>query len=277
MASNALQKALMQFLDNPDETEFYQPYNPQIVMTNELYQIFQTKNYIKPNSDILTVCGAGEQPLFFKLWGAKNVLTFDISCHSHLMMSLKVAALQEFKNSEDYSDFFCNLYSYAPWVSEVPNMQRVMSRLDTEQQKYIIQSSSTGFQFCLSDPSCDFYKIPLDEYKGLRQSVKEPFPFIWTDIKELDHKLGDTKFDTIYYSNICEFLKSMDQKAVLENTKKHLKDNGTICLVSNYSKFYDALALCSNTFRRPAWNINPYCAGAKSFCHIAITKSGNSR
>ena len=56
------------------EDEFYNKYTPQMVTTNEFYQIRELENHIKPDAKVLTVCASGEQPLFFKLYGAKNIL-----------------------------------------------------------------------------------------------------------------------------------------------------------------------------------------------------------
>ena len=259
-------------------SEWYQPYSSQVIVTNEYDQICDAKKYIKPQSNVLTVCGSGEQPLFFKMWGADQVLTFDITCHAHLVMSLKVAAIQALRDHNEYNDFIRGLSEYAPNLPRVPNINPVLSKLAADQREYIYRAHTLGFPFCITDSSCDNYSLSPDQYQKLKQSVPEPFPFIWTNIKDLDGKLCGAKFDMIYYSNVLEFLDTSDYKSVLEMTKSHLNLNGTLFLVMNYRNFYNTLELFHDSYRRPAWDVQVSCFNsAKSFCNIAITKCRESR
>ena len=89
----------------------YGRYSPQMVTTNEIYQIYDLKNYVPKGAQVLTVSASGEQPLFFKLYGAKDVITFDISYNSYLLTSLKIAALCGFKKPGQYKKFLEGLTS----------------------------------------------------------------------------------------------------------------------------------------------------------------------
>lgn len=265
------------FMENPDphniDLTFYHAYTPQQVLTDEIQQIYKMRDYIKPNSNILTLLGTGDAPLFFKLFGAKYVLTTDISCHSHLIHSLKVAAIQAFQSTEYYYNFLRNLQQFAPDVHKIPDIHQIVPRLSANQREYIIRAHATNFPFCVPNEPYTLYKLSQSDYTNLRNLVKEPLPFIWTNITELDRKLGDDKFDLVYYSNALDFLQLSNAERVLTGTKRHMNDNGVLCLTIQHKYFEKLSALCSFVFRQPDWNVNVFCSeNKKSFNHVIIQR-----
>jgi len=226
-------ETVLEMLADFDEENFYNKYTPQIVTTNELYQIYELQNHIKPGAKVLTVSASGEQPLFAKLYGADYVLTFDISYNAYLLTSLKIATIQTFEKHTDYEHFMGNLGGYCKpgMLLRAPKMYNVLSHLDNITKNHMSGMDYLGMPVLLGDSSCQYYTIRQNDYDKLRQLVKKPFPFIWTDIDALDKKLGDDDFDIIYYSNILDFANPEKTRTVLENTKKHLKPNGKLFLV----------------------------------------------
>lgn len=215
------------------EYDIYDEYYPCLTMTNEYRQIMQTKKHINQGTDVLTVSGSGEQPLFFKLFGAKKVITFDVSCNSYLMTQLKIAALKTHDNPEDYFKFLNSLYhTDDTYFIEQENINRVINNLKPEYKDYLSVALEKVRVF-YTNRCCDLYKLSETDYSKLREIAKTPFPFILSDIKQLDEKLNGQKFDVVYYSNICSFLYPYDVELVLNQTKEYLKPNGKLFLVAS--------------------------------------------
>lgn len=230
-------QTVLHMLGHFDEKTFYNKYTPQIITTNELTHIYKLKQHITPGAKVLTVGGSGEQPLFCKMYGADNVVTFDVSYNSYLLTSVKIAAIQAFKNSTEYEKFIHNLVdcSRPGQLMDTPKLNYVVPYLTNAQKNHLRFTDEIGIPVFLGDTSCDFYYIPQQQYEKLRQSVKTPFPFIWTNILDLDKKLGDDTFDIVYYSNILSFLEPQKIAIVLESTKKHINPNGKLFLLSEYN------------------------------------------
>lgn len=254
---------------------WYNKYAPQPVTTNEIDSIYNLECYIKPDSNVLTVAGSGEQPLFSKLYGAKNITTFDISYNAYVMTTLKIAALQSFSSSEKFSAFIRDTAENAApyYFLNTPNMPSVMtklSQLSPIQAKYIIEASMNGASVCINDESCNFYTIPQNKYSELRKTLQKPLPFIWTDIMNLDKKLKDETFDIIWYSNILEFVNPKNQISILENTKKRVNNHGNIFLTLSPCNRLNMISLCMNTFKRPDWNVDVIVKDTHNFTCIVI-------
>ena len=250
------QEAMVIMLREFDEQNFYNPYTPQLVTTNELPQILNLEDYITPNTTVCTVCGSGEQPFFAKLFGAKYVLTFDISYNAYLLMALKIAAMQYFKQHAQYEYFISDLGDHCGpgELLKTPNIDKVLKGLYGTQRNHLIRMESLRLPTLLGDASCQYYTIPQNDYEKLRTLIRLPFPFIWTDIKELDTKLGDDTFDIMYYSNVLCFVQNHLVKPVLESTKKHLNPDGKLFLVSDSKYLARMMIAVDNVFRRPEWD-----------------------
>jgi hypothetical protein len=281
-AVNKVMATLVGFMKNfnLDEQNFYNEYTPQIVSTNELQQIYELKNHIKPDAKVLTVSASGEQPLFCKLYGAKYVVTFDISYNSYLLTSVKIAALQAFNKNTDYEKFVYDLSHYCKpgQLMDTPKMDYIFPYLSNTQKNHLRTTDEIGIPVFLQDISCNFYNIPQEQYENLRQSVKTPFPFIWTNIIELDKKLGNENFDLVYYSNILSFMNDYQNRLILQDTKKHIKPNGKLFLVTGSKHLGTIMDAIDDTFREPDWNIQLFNAPTeKDFMHIIVQHNQNNR
>ncbi len=232
--NDAKEEMWRQAISADENYGFYNEYYPCLTMTNEYQQIMQTKNHINKNTDVLTVSGSGEQPLFFRLFGAKNVLTFDVSYNSYLMTQLKIAALKTYDNPQDYFNFLTDLY-YTEDTDfiKTERINRVINNLPDIYKNYLAEALETVEVF-YTNTCCDRYRLSETNYSKLRKIVKTPFPFILSDIKNLDKKLKGQKFDVVYYSNICSYLHPYDVRPVLNKTKEYLKPNGKLFLVTSY-------------------------------------------
>ncbi len=223
-----------------DDYGFYSEYYPCLTTTNEYEQIMQTKKHIK-DQNVLTVLGSGEQPLFFKLFGAKNVITFDISYNSYLMTQLKIAAIKTYDKSEDYFRFLNDLHhTEDTYFLKNKRINRVFDNLKEEHKNYLCKASQKVEMF-YTKTCCDLYKLSETDYSKLREIVKTPFPFILSDIKNLDEKLDGQKFDVVYISNICSYLHPYDIRPVLNKTKEFLKPNGKLFLVTAGDYKFDTI------------------------------------
>lgn len=246
---------VMAMLQSFDEQNFYNRYTPQIVTTNEIEQIYELKKHINTCAKVLTVSGSGEQPLFSKLYGAEYVLTFDISYNAYLLTSLKIAAMQTFENHTEYEQFIKHLGHFCKpgKLTHTPKIYNVFQHMDTIQKNHIKNMDCLGMPIFLGDISCQNYTIQQSDYENLRESVKSPFPFVLTNIIDLDKKLGSDKFDIIYYSNILSFINPTRIKSVLENTNKHLNPGGKIFLVVENKKLDTTVNNIRNTYDAANW------------------------
>lgn len=216
-----------------EDYDFYCKYYPCLTITNEYEQIKQTKKYIDQNSNVLTVSGSGEQLIFFKLYGAKNVITFDCSYNSYLMTQLKIAALKTYDTPKDYYKFLNDLYKTEDkFFLKTESINRVIKNLKETDRNYLC-SAVQKIRLFYTNTCCNRYKFTESNYSKLREIVKEPFPFILSDIKNLDEKLDGQKFDIIYYSNICDFLHLYEVRIVLEKTQEYLNPDGKLFLVTS--------------------------------------------
>ena len=208
----------------------YNAFSGTLVLTNELPQIKELKKYISSDTKILTVSGSGEQPLFFKMYGAKNVITFDISFTSYLVTSLKMSAIQIFTTNTEYNMFLDDLYTIKTLddLSQKKYLSKAVQNLNEENKFYmektILYQDRRGLLY--RNSSCNFYSLNQKEFDLLRKSLKTNIPFIWTDIKRLYKGIYKEKFDIIYYSNILSFKESSSFNKILENAKQHLTSTG---------------------------------------------------
>ncbi len=282
---NAIEAMRKFFRENTDlhniDYTFYHEYTPQQVLTDENYQIRELGNYITPGSKVLTLGGTGDHALFCKLYGAEYVLTFDYSCHSYLISSLKTAAIKAFLNTDDYSNFLRDLQAYAPDLYKIRNITRVLSQLPANQREYIITANAMHFPLCVSNNTThNLYELSQENYNKLRNSVSGPFPFIQTNITELNKKLCGEKFEMVYFSNALDFVKPNEALSVLENTKNNMTQNGVLFITTQHGKFVMQMTeLCKAAFKQPDWNIKPFFAlqGTRVFNHFIIQRNQNTK
>ena len=82
-------------------------YSHAYVTSNENLPMIMSE--MRPcNKTVLTVAGSGDQPMFFMLYGASLVDTFDLSYCAKVMMDIKTAAIQS-GNRAEYVDFLTKM------------------------------------------------------------------------------------------------------------------------------------------------------------------------
>ena len=231
--------------------KYYHNYSQSLVLTNELSQIANLKDHINKNTKILTVLGSGEQPLFFKIYGAKDIFTFYISFTSYLLASLKISAIQVLQTSDEYNVFINDLFTLKT-IDELLKktyLSMAVKNLSKENQFYLQQTikyKSTPFY---RNSSCNLYSVNPEEFDILKRFSETDTPFIWTDISKLFKGIYHEKFDIIYYSNILSFKHESMLRPVLESAKQHLSSNGKIFLTSEPFKTDQIQSAISDVFR----------------------------
>ena len=218
-----------------ENTSYYYAYSGSLVVTNEMFHIATLKRHLSKDTKVLTVSGSGEQPLFFKIYGAKDIVTFDISFTSYLLTSLKISAAQIFTTSTEYNIFLNDLYTIKTSndLFDKPYLSQAIQNMSKENQSYI--SKIVRYQLIsrllyLND-SCNFYSLNQEQFDKLKKSIETDIPFIWTNITRLYKGINKEKFDIIYYSNILSFKDEITLRPILEKTKQHLTQNGKLFLL----------------------------------------------
>lgn len=181
-------------------------------------------------NNALTVAGSGDHPMFTMLYTAKHVDTFDLSFNAKVIMDIKTAALQ-LLNHEEYRQLLKDLAAahnrFQPFCS-VDNMQKIIPNLTKFEQEYI-QKLSTHKLF-ISD-SCDDMSLPTEqEFLQMRNVIKKPFSFIWSDITNL-HAHLTKKYDFIHLSNIFDYMPHEGCMNALFSLAKHTNPGCNICFV----------------------------------------------
>lgn len=183
--------------------EFFDKNSPAYVVSNEDLRLVM--NSLKPKAkDVLTVVGSGDQPLFFQLYDAKTIDTFDISINAKQMMDVKVAAIKALS----YDDYYDVLKSIGAGSAEFPVKKTYISS----------------------------YYMPLkSEYEALKTKVDKTYNFINSDIYSL-HESLNRKYDIFYFSNILQY--NFDAKKIvklLNNLRPFMKkDTLTVLHIAPY-------------------------------------------
>ncbi len=191
---------------------------PAYVMTNEDLRWVNT--IVNPHAQrVLTVAASGDHPLFYQLFGATHVDTFDISYCAKLITDIKCAAIRSLDLSQ-YSQLIFNLFN-APCVTELPHMtDTIMPQLGSLAQKFI-KKYDRSYIFSNGIQPALYYKnfLPTpNEYQKLQQMNINSFHFINTDIQLL-HTQCPNKYDIINLSNIFEYIHDTN---IIKDTLCHL-------------------------------------------------------
>lgn len=80
---------------------------------------------------------------------------------------------------------------------------------------------------------------------------------MWTDIRDLDKKLGQRKFDNLGYSNILSWIEPYEVGPILDQTKKHINPGGRLFLVAGETQFDDIIDVVADFYPQPEWKIEP--------------------
>ena len=238
MKPNALtaQKAIKANAKHSNNTVFdnstaktFNQYTPAYVVSNENVHDVVQRFMPKYASSVLTVAASGDHPLICRLNGAKNITTFDISYNAKVIMDVKNAAIHQL-NIGEYSKLLENLY-HTQNVPSVPHMDQIVPRLKSTIRRYIQQTNgmrlfSNGF----GPQSYARYAIMPSEYKKLQNMEYKPFPFIWSDIKDLN--LGDNMYDFVHLSNVLDYVPYDDLTPVMRKVQQHVNIGGRIVILS---------------------------------------------
>ena len=204
------------------------PYGAAYIVSNE--NLRSAMAYMPENPDkVLTVAASGDHPLFCKLYGAKNVQTFDITYNAKVITDIKCAALQELDLPE-YWQLLQDLWRNRN-VASVPNMQnKIVPHLEQATKDYIYGMKGWPlFTNGLGPNSYLQYAPTPTEYAKLQELVKEPFDFKWANVIELNGELTE-EYDFIHLSNIFDYLQYKDMRNVLTTMQKHTAVGGRIFL-----------------------------------------------
>lgn len=199
-------------------------YMPAYVVTNEnlAHTTGLTKNV--PHDNVLTIAGSGDQALFYKLSGAKNIDTFDISAFAKTISDIKVAALQSKMPYEQYNKMLNDLHR-APHHTQVNGMDMVLPNLSPDSIQTL--KSMDGYKIFSNGLGTELHpSLTPTSYEQLQSQVQTPFPFIWSDAVNVHTKL-DKQYDVINLSNIFEWAPKKIEPTLL-NLRQHVRPGGFI-------------------------------------------------
>lgn len=229
-----------------DATGFSE-YSRAYIVTNEELR-YALKYVNKKTKNALTVAASGDHPLFIKLYGAKNVDTFDISYNAKVIMDIKTNALS-LLNQKEYCKLLADLSRKE--IKFINDMPKIINKLPKVEQKYIHKLNDYwmfGREICYDDsPALPTKK----EFANMRKAINKPFRFIWSDIRNLDEKLTK-KYDFIHLSNIFDYLLSVDIKSILYKLTQHTNPGCTICIVGYHKK--NMLYVCDDVTNKHLQN-----------------------
>ena len=207
----------------------FETYAPAYIVTNEnlrqLPQLIPAKH-----EKVLTVVGSGDHPLWFSLYGAKHVDTFDVSYNAKILMDIKVAALSclnWFNYKRLLEDFYEITWNVCGHISQIKNMCKILPNLPKIESEYItaLGPSKIFRPFCSPKESKSlptFY-----EYVKLRTKIKGAYNFYMTDIRNLGNFLT-TSYDVIHLSNILDYVPMAEHKNTILPLLNHVNPGGRI-------------------------------------------------
>jgi transcription initiation factor IIE alpha subunit len=200
-------------------------YDSAYIITNET--LHEDMEFMPKKCDnALTVTASGDHPLFCKLYGAKHVTTFDITCNAKIITDIKMAAIQEL-NVDEYWQLLSSLYKSKTPLS-VKNMNKITPHLSNTVNKYLYDMTANKFVLFSKGHNIDSYierNLRASDFQKLKQLLKKPFDFIWSNAIDL-HLVEN--YDFIHLSNISDYLSYDDMKSVLINMINHTNVGGYI-------------------------------------------------
>ena len=214
---------------NPSDIAVFETYSPAYVVTNEnLRQLPQLMP--KKHENVLTVVGSGDHPLWFSLYGAKHVDTFDISYNAKILMDIKVIALNCLSRN-GYNQLLDDFYEInrVPFkdISSIKNMNKILPKLPEVESEYI-KKIETAKIFRQNWKPLNSTSLPnFLEYIKLRIQIKKPYNFYMTDIGNLSNFLT-TSYDVIHLSNILDYVPRSKHKAIILPLLNHINPGGRI-------------------------------------------------
>ncbi|MBR5904768.1 MAG: DUF3419 family protein [Alphaproteobacteria bacterium] len=196
---------------NRVKRDVFSEYSEAYIVSNEY--VHSALKFVPKNANILTIAGSGDQAMFCSLKNPKSIDTFDISYNAKIIMDIKTSALQ-ILDCEDYWELLCRLYEPLD-ILKIHNMPEIVKTLPKQEQLYLQQMRYYEIFSIGLPPSKYPNSFPNErEYMQMREKIKKPFNFIWSDIESLHIKL-DKKYDFIHLSNILDYIDDKKIKKII--------------------------------------------------------------
>lgn len=200
-------------------------FSPAYTISNEFLNA--AMGTLKPQGkSVLTVAGSGDQPFFYKIYGASHVDTFDISYCAKVVMDVKTAAVQNLNHNE-YKKFLDSIGTASVHIPDVQNYDRISSGLSQDVKDFM--NLMKGLKYRLNS-GYNFNMPTSEQYQKLQSSINKPCDFIWSDVMSLSGHLT-RKYDQMYLSNIFQYNCDTDKTIKLvKDLLPSLNDGGEIML-----------------------------------------------
>lgn len=251
----------------------FSEYSKAYIMTNE--HLRSSIKSIPKKSDILTVAGSGDHPLFCLLRDPKSVDTFDVSYNAKVIMDIKTSAIQRLPFGA-YRNLLNGLYEEYD-IKDIYEMPEIIKTLPAEEQEYIEQINGKGF--IRSDMTLFFSPylfMQKQEYAQIKEKLRGPFNFVWTDITSLHAKLNKT-YDFMHLSNIFDYLGKQKIIYVLSSLVPYVNNGGKIYFeygMNSETKpknFHDFCSDVSNKYNQE-WKFRVKYNGNRKKCIMQRTR-----
>lgn len=224
----------------------FETYSRAYIVTNEnLRQLPQLMP--KKHENVLTVVGSGDHPLWFSLYGAKHVDTFDISYNAKVLMDIKVTALRclnWYNYKRLLEDFYETNWHPCEWLSSIKNMRRILPNLPKIETEYIEALRTAKIFRTYGSPKKSKSLPTFWEYIKLRIMIKETYNFYMTDIRNLGDFLT-TSYDVIHLSNILDYVPMTEHKNIILSLVNYVNPGGRIIahnlqydMVEGYANYF---------------------------------------
>lgn len=255
------------FVPNGDNGGAFAAFSPAYLVSNE--DLRSAMNMLQPHGvDVLTVAGSGDQPIFYKLYGANNVDTFDISYAAKVMMDVKTAAIQKL-NSGQYRQMLDGINA-ARGIADVPEYKTIQSICPVDSQEFIRKMH--GVEYYLRGGLWPDSAPFASEYDVLKKSVNGNFNFIWTDLDNLAGRLNK-KYDQMYLSNILQYGCSVRRVSrIVNDLADCLKPHGQIMLQVSPYFIWDELCVYEQLGRAVSKWANVRMVQSKTQCMCILRK-----
>ncbi|MDR0726657.1 MAG: DUF3419 family protein [Rickettsiales bacterium] len=210
----------------------FSEYAAAYTITNEdLRSVIGIKDVNKAR--VLTIAGSGDSPIFYRIAGAKNIDTFDLSYCAKVVMDIKTAAINVL-NHNQYIEMLNGMHS-AEHTDKIPYFQKISGYLSKDVRNFLFEMQGCKiFSNGLRPSNYSQYMPTLDEYSKMQKLISSPFNFKLAVITEVNKQLKGT-YDVINLSNVFQYINDVDIITnILENLNPHLTKKGLIAVYTTW-------------------------------------------